>query len=304
MNSCKKIIFIVLVLFCVSFTINLSYAAVNEEDVNSFKKYIENTAEEQRIENNCKYIFTKGYISKTSSYTEDNELIEEEIYFSLGAIMSNDENNVKLYNTVKNTFEKYFNKYLDESLSDDERLLGYEIVGPFIYTREENYKDGDEIEAKIGAYVFPASDTTIWGKNKEIVTTDYCLDNSQKTIYGYSTDEYYIRLTKQGEEYEISFIDTFPEGYADFIQRVKDKTSIDLENINYADFINAKSTTEVITENAEKENFESAMNENSMIIEKRIQIGIIVICVILIFIIVINSRKDFKHYSIFSKLEK
>lgn len=280
MKKYIKFSFVLLVLFFLSFTINKCYAISTKEEVDGFKKTQEEYLQKNLKERNMRAGRANFGTSVTST---------EGTYISIGYSMipySMDESYYLLDDTAEKAFKEYLDKYLDENMPDDERLVDYIFTGSFIYTRKENYKDGDDIEAKVSAYVFPASEDTIWSKDKIITELKYFRDNKEVTLQGYCTDGYYIRLVKENDKYVIKFIDTLPEGYSEFVQKVKDKTGLDLENINYADFTNAKSKTEVIAEAAEKENLESANVDNQVIVEDKISIVIAGVCALLIVIII------------------
>lgn len=290
MKKYIKFTFVILILFFLSFTINKCYAISTKEDVDGFKKYQEEYLQKELKKENMR----AGRLTFGGSVTSTDETYT---YISVAYSMipySMDESYYLLDDIVENAFKEYLDKYLDESLPDDERLMDYITAGSSIYTRKENYKDGDDIEAKIGAYVFPVSEKTIWAKDKKIAELQYFNDerNSMVTLQGYFTDGYYIRLVKENDKYVIKFIDTLPEGYSEFVQKIKDATGLDLENINYADFTNAKSKTEIIAEAAEKENLESANIDNQTIIEDKISIVIAAICALLI-VIIISSYSSY-----------
>lgn len=111
----------------------------------------------------------------------------------------------------------------------------------------------------------------------------------RKSLEGYFTDRYYLRLVKENDKYVIKFMDNLPEGYEEFVQRIKDKTGLDLENINYADFTNAKSKTEVIADAAEKSRLESSKKQEAEeLFENRVSLIIASICTFLIVVIMFN----------------
>lgn len=191
-------------------------------------------------------------------------------------------------------FSEYFNQYLGENLPEEERLVDYLLTNSFIYTRRENYKDGDDIEVCLTAYVFPASSKTVWSKDKKIMELEYYDEKTseRKHLEGYFTDRYYLRLVKENDKYVIKFMDNLPEGYSEFVQRIKDKTGLDLENINYADFTNAKSKTEVIADAAEKSKLESSKKlEAEKLFEERVSLIIASICTFLIVVIMFNYSR-------------
>lgn len=291
MKKYIKFTFVVLFLFFLSFAINKCYAISNKEEVENFRKYQEKHLQQKlKEEKSAKVI--KMFFGGCSSYI-DEETGKTYTYINPeGYQYSPNEDEFLLDNIMEETFKEYFDKYLDDNLPDNERLIDYIITNSFIYTRKENYKDGDDIEAEVGVYVFPSSENTIWAKDKEVVELKYYDDNKEVNLQGYLTDKYYIRLVKENDKYVIKFIDIYPEGYSEFVQKVKEKTGLDLENINYADFTNAKSKTEIIAEAAEKENLESANIDSQEISKDKISILIASICTVLI-VIIISSYSSF-----------
>lgn len=275
-----RIIFIISILLCFSFTIDKCYAISSKEEVEEFRKYQEKDIESQLKKDNYKY---GRYMISACKLEINSETGEELKIFGVGAKYSDKE--FLLDNIVEEVFKKYFDKYLDENLPENERLVDYLIAGLSIYTREENYNDGDDIEAEISAYVFPAIQESNWAENNKLVKLEYYnyLDKNMHMLEGYFSDSYYIRLVKENGEYVIKFMDTLPEGYSEFVEKVKNEVGLDLENINYADFINAKSETEIIAEVAKEAKLEGATIENNEeIIENRISLIVSAICALLI----------------------
>lgn len=291
MKKYIKFTFIILILFFLSFTINKSYAISSKEEIESFRKYQEKHLQEKLKEEKSAKAIKMSFGGCCSYIDEENGKTHTYINPE-GYQYSSNEDEFLIDNIIEETFKEYFNKYLDDNLPDDERLIDYIITNCFIYTRKENYKDGDDIEAKVGVYVFPSSENTIWAKDKEITELKYFENNKEVNLQGYLIDGYYIRLVKENDKYVIKFIDIYPEGYSEFVQKVKEKTGLDLENINYADFTNAKSKTEIIAEAAEKENLESANIDNKEIAKDKISILIASICTVLI-VIIISSYSSY-----------
>lgn len=264
------------------FNINKCYALTSKEDVKEYIRIVDEDFQTKLKENKMKdgRIFFSAYnvygVDGRKYFSYHNPMIPDNF----------DDNYYQMEDTVKKVFKEYFDRNLDENLPDEERLMDYIITeGDCLYTKKENYKDGDDIEAKVGAIVFPASENTVWSKKCEKV---YAREYSKKIggmfeIEGYATESYYIHLKEQDGKYQITYLDTIPEGFSDFVERMK-AHGIDLENIDYAELINGKSTTEIIAEAVEKENFEI---EN--VIKTKSQINIVIISICALGIIVIIS---------------
>lgn len=280
---CKKIILIFCMLFAI-FTINKCYAISSKEDVEYFIEYRNSELEKQ--------IKKEGY--------------EYGNWYADGTVrLLPDKSEVILDNIVEEVFREYFDKYLTEEVSDEERLYDYIIDSNFVYTRKENYKDGDDIEAKFVLCVFPAFEDSNWSKDKDVQTLKTYDKNkdSMISIEGYFTDSYYIRLSKENDEYVIKFMDSLPEGFSEFVEKVKSEVGLDLENINYADFINAKSQTEIIAEAVEKEDLNSGqtINVEENEIKDRVSFTIIMVCGALAFIMVLRYFRYLKKTRNFTK---
>jgi len=270
-----KVMVIILLLTIIN--VNYSYATTSKEDIEVFKECLENYKQKEMKKGfgGVQYKDAIYYVSG-SPKAKNSETGEEYISTSYGAgICSEEENGLAYYHLIIDIFEDYFDKYLDENLPDEERLLDYFVSGIFPYTREENFKDGDDIEIKIRAFVIPASEKTVWAKNKEKVYVGAYENYKLKVaLEGYNTDEYYVHFKKQDGKYNVSYIDTMPEGYDDYVARMKAR-GIDLENINYAELINSKTETELIAESVEVENFEIG---NVIEVKSNINATVVIIC--------------------------
>ena len=78
-------------------------------------------------------------------------------------------------------------------------------------------------------------------------------------IDGYYT-EIYIRLVWENDRYVIKFLDNKPEGYDEFVARMKEN-GIDVENIDYAKLINANADIKQEIQAAEQKEYESKQVE-------------------------------------------
>lgn len=282
----KFIKIIVIIAIITLLNVNKSYALTSKQDVCEYTKIVKEDFQDKLKENKMKdgriffYAYNVYGVDGRKYFSYRNPMIPDNF----------DDNYYQMEDTVKTVFKEYFDKNLDENLPDEERLIDYIVTGgDCLYTKKENYKDGDDIEAKVGAIVFPASENTVWSKKCEKV---YAREYSKKIgemfeIEGYVTEDYYIHLKNQDGKYTITYLDTLPEGFANFVERMK-KHGIDLENIDYAELINSKSTTEIIAEAVEKENFES---ENVIRTKSQINIVVISICVLGIILTIILNLK-------------
>lgn len=264
---------ILLVIFFALFNINKSFALTTKEEVREYVSLVEENFQKDLKDNNMK----DGRIH-FGSYFCDRDKNKKYISCSSSMIPESlPDNYYQMEDTVKEVFREYFDKNLDFNLSDEERIVDYIITGGSTYTRAENYKYGDDIEGIIGAIVFPASEKTIWAKDTYNVVFGEIYNKKTKDILkidGYATKDYYIHLKMQDGKYVITYLDTVPEGYYDFVERMKNH-DIDLENLNYAELINSKTTTEVIAEAVQKENFEI---ENVVKTKSQINFVVILIC--------------------------
>lgn len=88
----------------------------------------------------------------------------------------------------------------------------------------------------------------------------------RKMGVGYQVPDYYIRMSKIDGEYQIVYIDFVPEGYEEYVQKMKDK-GIDVENLDLEKLLNNEyqETTEITEQNGEVQEFKA---EKSEVIEK------------------------------------
>ena len=293
-----KILVICFIIICLYSYSNKSYAVTTKENIEKLKQFIERY-EQEELEKSERDSKKHGWkkmnairinFAITPKYI-DPETNEEVIPYigSFSAILADSEDKFKMQDIAVETFKEYFNKYISEELPDEERILDYFISGYFSYTRDYEYNDGDDIELKIRAFVIPASDNTTWAKGKDkyigrLYTDKECI------IEGYYTEYYYLHLVYQDGKYVIAYMDTKPEGFDDFVERMKTH-GIDLLNIDYAELINSKSETELISQAAQYHNYNS---ENISLVEEKIGKVIIVTCSILIFGIVFIYFRSIK----------
>ncbi len=293
LKSFTKIIMVLLMAIVFYGITNETYAASTKKDTEALKVYIEDYNKKELDQmnkiNQEKLTVIKSYISVPAKNTALETLNQEDKFVSFSSHMGLEEN-FKVEDIATNAFREYFDKYLNEDLSEDERLVDYFISGIFTYTKEETFKDGDDIEVRISAFVVPVSDNTIWAKNQEKRYGKFTNPENEKenlTIEGYYTERYYIHLVNKDGKYIISYMDTKPEGFDDFVERMK-KHGIDLLNMNYAELINSSSEKEIISQAIEEHKYNS---ENTYLAENKISNIIVITCsVLLISIIVIYSK--------------
>ena len=107
----------------------------------------------------------------------------------------------------------------------------------------------------------------------------YTIFTSIIEIEGYTT-AVYIRLVWENDKYVVKFIDNKPEGYDEYVARMKEH-GIDVENIDYPSLINAKVDIKEEIQAAEKKEFNSKQTAISFM--NKI---IITVCGVLIFLII------------------
>lgn len=279
-----KILFIILLFTLIN--VNNCYGINTKEDIEDFKKYFEEYKQKE-MKKGFKGTEYKDaiYYVVGSKKGIDSETGKEYINSGVnGGILSEKEDGLKFYHLIIDLFKEYFDRNLDENLPNEERLLDYFISGIFPYTREENFKHGDDIEIKISAFVIPASEKTIWAKDKEkLYAGVYDNTDLKVTLEGYNTEEYYVHFKMQDGKYNVSYFGNIPEGFEDYVQRMKVR-GIDLENISYAELINSKTETELIAESVEVENFEM---EKVISTKSNINAVVIVICSLGLIVILI-----------------
>lgn len=257
-NEIRKVVIIACLLFIMLLiNSNESYAVSTKEEIDRVRELIEeDVKKDMKKWHNTEYRY---YISGCELYI-DSETGESYLSTYGGSRKySNNAESFKMEDIAVNMVKEYLNKYVEETTPDEERLIDYFISGYFPYTREENFEEGDDIECKISFFVCPASENTIWskGNEKRYVGMYDSLINDYVIIEGYNIQEYYLHLVYEDGKYVVKYYDTKPEGYDEFVERMKNH-GIDLENMDYAKLINAKSEKEIIADVAETHNFENS----------------------------------------------
>lgn len=287
----KKIIFIIFITFIlILINSDTIYAVSSKEEIDRVKELIEEQAKKDIKRFN--YTEYRCYVMGGKLLTDSKTGKKYPSSFAGASRSSNNSEVFKLEDIAVKAFKEYFDRYLTENVTKEERLVDYFVGYNFPYTRQENYKDGDDIEFKISAFVCPASEDTIWAENKEKVYVGQ-YDKSIEDfviVEGYNTEEYYLHLVYEDGKYVIKYIDTKPEGYDDFVERMKTH-GIDLENMNYAELINAKSEKEIIAESAETYKLEAP---NSNVSVEKINVVIVSIFSFLILVTLFMYLKNFK----------
>ncbi len=181
-----------------------------------------------------------------------------------------------IYDTVQTVFKEWLEQYTLDTVSEEERIkkeyYTTNYTG-FTYNSGE-WKEGDDISARIGALVFPVKEDSKWSQYKKLSYEESQNPNGD----GYYPPDYYVKLSKIDGEYKIVYIDFVPEGYQEYAEKMKEK-GIDIENLNLEEILNNnyEEMTEVVEQNAEVLELK-AENE---IIEKT-SMGITIFCSLMI----------------------
>lgn len=135
----------------------------------------------------------------------------------------------------KKVFEDWLKEQTLDTVNEDERIKedfdidSYGIC--YENSSDDSYKPfelGDEIYVHIGALVSPVNPESEYWKNFEKVEI--------AGIPAKYRIMYYIKMTQvEGEEYKITYMETVPEGYEEYIQRMNDM-GIDIENMNFDEY--------------------------------------------------------------------
>ena len=181
-----------------------------------------------------------------------------------------------IYDTVQTVFKEWLEQYTLDTVSEEERIkkeyYTTNYTG-FTYNSGE-WKEGDDISARIGALVFPVKEDSKWSQYKKLSYEESQNPNGD----GYYPPDYYVKLSKIDGEYKIVYIDFVPEGYQEYAEKMKEK-GIDIENLNLEEILNNnyEVMSVVLEQNAEVLELK-AENE---IIEKT-SMGITIFCSLMI----------------------
>ena len=214
--------------------------------------YAEESIEEKfKLIDECREIYEKELIKESGKwrgkkYTYANGYLTGQVdtngKYCYNGFMGNAgveyNNYAKMQDYVQESVGEYFEQYLN-SENEKEKLKGYYLGNQFVYTREYEYKEYDDIEARITVFFVPESNNSKWcEKAKDAYTKLYHKENKEFVeIDGFSTSVY-VRLIWENDKYVVKFIDNKPEGYDEYVARMKEH-GIDVENIDYPSLINA-----------------------------------------------------------------
>ena len=173
---------------------------------------------------------------------------------------------------AEKVFQEWLNQYTAKTASEEERLKIYYLTNCSCFSTYEAFQAGGDIEVKMGALVYPVSENSKWAQYEK-----HEYENPKDGI-GYYVPDYYMRMSKVDGEYKIVYMDFVPEGYDEYVQKMKEK-GIDVENLDLKEILTqeAEEKTEVIEQNAETQNL-TAENE---IVEKT-SFGITLVCGVIV----------------------
>lgn len=199
-------------------------------------------------------------------------------------------NYIKMLDYIYESTEEHFDQYLNTE-NEKEKLKGFLITNYFPYTRENEYTDQKDIEGKVTLFFVPEVKSSKWCEFAEKAYTKiYNKDiNDYIQIDGYFT-EIYIRLVWENDRYVIKFIDNKPEGYDEFVARMKEH-GIDVENIDYPSLINANADVKQEIQAAEKKQFDTRQTEINILNNWIIAVCTTMIILIIMINIIINKKK-------------
>ena len=282
------IISLLLMIFCID---NFVYAEESIEEKFKLIDECREVYEKELIEDSGtwrgkKYIYANGYLS---GQVDTNGKYCYNTFMGNAGVEYN--NYAKMQDYVQKSVREHFDQYL-KSENENEELKGYYVGNQFVYTREYEYKEYDDIEARITVFFVPESNNSKWCENaKKACTKLYHKENKDFVeIDGFSTSVY-IRLVWENDKYVVKFMDTKPEGYHEYVARMKEH-GIDVENIDYASLINAEVNVKQEIMEAEKKEFDAkqiAVGSLRNIIV--ISFGSIIVLIILINILINRKNK-------------
>lgn len=292
MKILKKIIVILAFIICLFTFINTVYAEENlEEKIKLIEdcktEYEKELLKESGTWKGRKYTYAHGYLH---GCIDENEIVQIE-GFAGGANFEYD-NFMKMEDHIENVAKEYFEKF-KKSENELDKIKSFLVSSSSTYTRDYEYKEKDDIEGRVSVLVVPESNNSNW------------LDNAKKAhikIFNKNTNDFieadmflltlYVHLVWENDKYVIKYIDDYPEGYSEYVARMKEN-GIDVENINYAELINAKETKQQEIIEAEKKEF-NAKQTTINNINKELTIcfsGMIFLIIISNIIIIIRKKK-------------
>lgn len=194
-----------------------------------------------------------------------------------------------IYNGTKENLKQYL-----KTENEKEKLKGYFIMSCSTYTRDTEYKEQGDLEGRVTLFFVPEVKSSKWCEHaEEAYTKIYSKEiKDYVRIDGYFTTVY-IRLGWENDKYVIKFIDNKPEGYDEYVARMKEH-GIDVENIDYPSLINANVNVKQEIQETEKKEFDTRQMAIGIV-----NYGIIIVCgglivLIVIINIVINKKNKMK----------
>lgn len=283
LKKVMKLFVLILIILTLFNNICVLASEISDKDLEEKFKLLEEAKKEYEQElikdagtwRGKKYTYAFGYLS---GMMDENEKI---CYSVFSGNLGIDYNNyAKMQDYVRKYVGEYFEEY--KKSNDEDKLKEYFLGNTSIYTREYEYNEMDDIEARINIFFVPESNKSKWRKNAQKAYTKvyHKARNEFVEIDGYDT-AVYIRLVWENDKYVVKFIDNKPEGYDEFVARMKEH-GIDVENIDYAKLINANADIKEEIQAAEKKEFEA-----KQITIGSIKKGIIAVCGSLILLIVL-----------------
>lgn len=183
-----------------------------------------------------------------------------------------------VYDVVEDVFKDWIKQYTLDSVSEDERIKKeFYVTNYRCFYDYQTFKEGDDISAYIGALVYPLKgEDSKWSKFQKALYPE------QNKDVGYYPD-YYVRLSKIDGEYKIVYIDIIPEGYYEYVDKMKN-LGIDVENLDLEKLLNSdyEEDSEVTKQSGEIQEFKTS----NQIIEKT-SIGITIFCSFMIGLFII-----------------
>ncbi len=173
---------------------------------------------------------------------------------------------------AEKVFQEWLNQYTAKTANEEERLKIYYLINCSCFSTYEAFQAGGDIVVKMGALVYPVSENSKWAQYEK------CEYENPKDGIGYYVPDYYMRMSKVDGEYKIVYMDFVPEGYDEYVQKMKEK-GIDVENLDLKEILTqeAEEKTEVIEQNAETQN----LTAENKIVEKT-SLGITLVCGVII----------------------
>lgn len=291
MRKLKKIAIIIsllLMIFCID---NFVYAEESIEEkfklIDECREFYEKELiEESGTWRGKKYTYANGYLSGHGDGDKNGKICYDGFWGNVGVEYNN---YAKMQDYVQESVGEYFKQYLS-SENEKEKLKGYYLGSQSIYTREYEYKEYDDIEARITVFFVPESNNSKWCENaKKAYTKLYHKENKEFVeIDGFSTSVY-VRLVWEDNKYVVKFMDNKPEGYDEYVARMKEH-GIDVENIDYPSLINAEENVQKEIQEAEKKEFETRQTAIGSINKVIIAVFFALILIILLINIFINKK--------------